>query len=207
MTPPRPSDTAPRLPRSTRLRAPLTLKAGNARPGAGMIQSRSSKRSSAQRTPPIDAVISQSLERDSESVAPALHGCRSGLGAVRAPADTWSSVRSSRLEGVGADDRIQAIGAAGSRLLARDAGVPSCMDTSSQRVAAALSRMRERDGVRSRAGVRLLLVPHRVSADHPADTPGLRQREPGSRPLRSGGREGLGRRTPTGSQRAMGRRR
>jgi hypothetical protein len=33
------------------------------------------------------------------------------------------------------------------------------MDTSSQQVAAALSRMRERDGVRSRAGIRLLLVP------------------------------------------------
>src|SRR5829696_4300229 len=57
------------------------------------------------------------------------------------------------------------IGVAGAKAIAHRSaspkmpGVLSRMDTSSQRVAAALSRMQERDGLRSCAGGRSLLVP------------------------------------------------
>jgi hypothetical protein len=66
--------------------------------------------------------------------------------------DLCDSLHGRRLVGVGGDDRNQAKGAARGQASVSDVRLPSGMDRGGQRVAAACSRMQERDALRSRAG-------------------------------------------------------
>jgi hypothetical protein len=76
---------------------------------------------------------------------------------------------------------LSAKGAAGWSVRPTDAAVFRCMDTSGQRVAAAFSWMQERDVLRSRAGVRSLLVIARSQLPRRAAVGGVEARHRRSR--------------------------